>query len=137
MKTESPEARIARLFQQERFGDEASAPDLARLLENPRRLRQHETRAIRRIAFTAAAAAAVAATLLVLRPVRPRARPFETAEAAARAPAAIPLANWKSPTDAFLRTPGTELWSRIPELVPRQGESEVPLSFEPTKGVTP
>ncbi len=138
MKTDSPDERIARLFQQERLADEASAPALAPLLESPRHRPTRGTRAIRRIAFAAAAAAAMfAAVLLVPRPARPRARPSGTANGAALAPAAIQLANWKAPTDAFLRTSGAELWSRIPELVPREAESEVRLSLEPMKGVTP
>jgi hypothetical protein len=138
MKTESPDRRIARLFEEERLADEASAPDLTQLLERPRRRPEPGTRAIWRIAFSAAALAAmVAAAFLVLRPARPRGHASETTETSDRALSANSLASWKAPTDAFLRTSGADLWSSVPVLMPREAESEVRVSFEPTKGVAP
>ncbi len=138
MTTESPDTRIARLFEERRLADEAAAPDLTQLLERPRRGPGPGTGAIRRIVFSAAAVTAmVAAVLLVLRSARPQSPTPETAETADLAPAANQLANWKAPTDAFLRTSGADLWSRVPVLVPREVNSEVRISLEPTKGVTP
>jgi hypothetical protein len=137
MKSESPDAIIARLFEEERRADEAAAPDLARLLARSRR-RSEDARAVRRSAFLAAAlAATVAAALLVLRPARPRGPTPEGADIAGLAPAAVQLANWKAPTDAFLRTSGSDLWSRVPVLLPRESALETRTVTEPTKGVTP
>jgi hypothetical protein len=121
----TPEEReLSRLFESERRADESAAPDLDALLaRRPRRRRS----AGRRIALATAAALAslVTAAVLLVR------------GAAHRAPAAEPpkqLADWQSPTDFLLDTPGSELLTQIPTLSvpPDAGNAGVP---QPTKGV--
>ena len=100
---------LARRFEELRRGDEAAAPDLDRLLSRPRRAR---TSPGRRLALAAAVVVLLAAALLYRRAAPPDSRD-------ALPPAAASLAAWKSPTASLLRTPGAELWARVPALVPR------------------
>jgi hypothetical protein len=123
MKTEPPDQRLARLFRDARLADEASAPDLARLLErNPRRAAPPR----RRLALPAAALAIVAVLVVVL-VVRPARRPR---------PDAIAIADWQSPTDSLLQTSGSELLSSLPQLVSSDLAVESRVSPELTKGVS-
>jgi len=121
----TPEEReLSRLFEAERRADESAAPDLdALLVRRPRRPRS----AGRRIALTTAAALASLVTVAVLL-VR------GAAHRAASAEPPVQLADWQSPTDFLLDTPGSELLTQIPTLSvpPDAGNAGVP---QPTKGV--
>ena len=100
---------LVRRFEELRRGDEAAAPDLDRLLVRPRRGRVSSRR---RLALAAAVVVLLAAVLLLRRAAPPGSRD-------ALRPAAGSLAAWRSPTGSLLRTPGAELWTRVPALVPR------------------
>ena len=132
MSSEDPDREIARLFVEQRRADEASAPALRELLARPNSSRTPWKRGIGRIALAAAAAAAATAGVLLLRPVHLR----DGGPGAELPPAASQLASWKAPTDALLRTPGSELWTRIPILVSRSSPLADPAHpVETTKGV--
>jgi len=99
---------LVRRFEELRRGDEAAAPDLGGLLGRPRRGRTSR----RHLALAAAVVVLLAAALLLRRTAPPGSRD-------ALRPAAGSLAAWRSPTGSLLRTPGAELWTRVPALVPR------------------
>jgi len=131
MSSEDPDRRIARLFEDERRGDEASAPALRELLARPNSRGTRWKRGIGRIAFATAMAAAATAGVLLLRPAR-----HDDGSAGTELPeAASQLANWKAPTDALLRTPGSELWTRVPILVSRAAPMDPSHPVQTTKGV--
>ncbi|HTR03529.1 MAG TPA: hypothetical protein VMN82_10075, partial [Thermoanaerobaculia bacterium] len=113
MTTEPPDARMTRLFEDERAADEATAPAFAELLARSRAPREAGARPRRRVALSAAALAAAAVIVLIL---RMNARHGRVPEAAGLEPAGIALAHWKAPSDAFLRASGSDLWSRFPVL---------------------
>ena len=132
MSSEDLDREIARLFDEQRRADEASAPALRELLARPNSRRTPWKRGIGRIVLAAAAAAAATAGVLLLRPARPR----DGGPEAALPPAASQLASWTAPTDTLLRTPGSELWTRIPILVSRSSPLADPAHpVETTKGV--
>jgi hypothetical protein len=125
MKNETPDGHLARLFREQRLADEASAPELDRLLaRTPRRGASPET--IRRFAFSAATLAVVALIVVILWPSRPP------------QPPAIQIADWISPTDSLLQTSYSDLWSGLPELVSSElsVSAESAASSERTKGVS-
>lgn len=124
---------IARLFEAQRVSDEVAAPDLDALLARPARRRASEVRAIRRFTIGAAALAAVAAAVILLRP-SPPGRP-SVSDASGLPNAALELAGWKAPTDAFLQTPGSDLWTEVPDLAPAAPQLETGVLLETTKGV--
>ena len=130
MSSEDPDREIARLFDEERRADEASAPALRELLARPSP-RTPWKRGIGRIALAAAAAAAATAGVLLLRPVHSR----DGGPGAELPPAASQLASWKAPTDALLRTPGSELWTRVPILISRASPVDPAHPAQTTKGV--
>ncbi len=130
-KPPASDERIARLFEAKRRADEAGAPAFEHLLAR----RPHSgVPAIRRFAFSAAVlVAVVAAVLLIRRPAPPGVPAPETAHLA---PAAIQLAYWKAPTDVFLDTFGSDLWSRLPVLVSSERPLASPTLPAPTKGAS-
>ena len=128
MSFEDPDREIARLFDEERRADEASAPALRELLARPTSGRTHWKRGVGRIALAAAAATAA---FLLLRPARTNDLRPETE----LPPAASQLASWRAPTDALLRTPGSELWTRVPILVSRAAPLDPAHPVQTTKGV--
>jgi hypothetical protein len=131
MRPDDSDREIARLFDEQRRADEASAPTLHELLARSRRLQAPRRRAAIRIALAAATVAAAIASVLLLRPARPRTGGQETA----LAPAASQLASWKAPTDSLLQTPGSELWTRVPILISRASPVDTSHPVETTKGV--
>jgi hypothetical protein len=130
MSPEDPDREIARLFAEQRRADEASAPALPELMSRPHRMRMSRKRSLARIALIGATAAAIA-TVILLRPARSR----DGGQDAALPPAAAQLASWKAPTDSLLRTPGSELWTRVPVLVSRAAPEEPAHPVQTTKGV--
>ncbi|MEO8432774.1 MAG: hypothetical protein ABI592_14790 [Acidobacteriota bacterium] len=108
MTPRDEDREIARLFEEQRQADEASAPGFRALLARPRAGRTAPARRILRPALAAASILVAAAAILINRP-NPREPELLAAGAA--------LAAWKSPTDAFLDTPGSELTSQVPVLV--------------------
>jgi hypothetical protein len=124
MGSDDSDREIARLFQEQRRADEASAPALNGLLARPRGRRLRPRRRIVAIALATTVVAAIASVLL-LRPAKPRVAP--TSE--------LQLASWKAPTDALLRTPGSELWTRVPILVSRAAPLDPAHPVQTTKGV--
>jgi hypothetical protein len=132
MKTHDDDPETLRSFEEERLGDEASAPDLEALLARPSGRRRVQVRTARRIAIAAATFAA-AAVLLV---IRVRVTPSRTVpESSALSPEAIALVTWKSPTDTLLETPGSDLWTQVPDLAPPVPAVEEHIPVSPTKGV--
>jgi hypothetical protein len=99
---------LARLFEELRRADEASAPPLKDVLGRERAGRGAPARvALFRFAtLTALLVAAALAAVLIRRPA---------GETADREPP-VTLAQWKSPTDWLLRTPGSELLDELPTL---------------------
>ena len=100
------EREIARLFQSQREADEALAPPFEEIVHRPAR-RARSVRSLRLIAATASVLV-VAALVLLLHPARPFV-PATESDAAA-------LAAWKAPSDALLKTPGSDLLNRTPIL---------------------
>ena len=132
--TRGTDPEIARLFEAERLADEAAAPDLDALLARPARRQESEARGIRRVALGAAAFLAATVVVVVLRSSSPR-HPTVPEAAAALSPAATELASWKAPTDALLRTPGSDLWTSVPEIANPTGALETGIRLATTKGV--
>jgi hypothetical protein len=130
MKTPDSDG-ITRFFEENRLADESAAPDLATLLVRPRRRAEH-ARGLRALAWTAAALAAVAA-VVVLR--TGRSHGGAAPEASVLPPEAIALSTWKSPTDAFLETPGLDLWTQVPDLAPAATTVDRGAPLATTKGV--
>jgi hypothetical protein len=128
MRSDDPDREIARLFDEERRADEASAPALRELLARPTSARTQWKRGIGRIALAAAAATAA---FLLLRPTHTNDARRDTG----LPPAASQLASWRAPTDALLRTPGSELWTRVPILVSRVPPLDPAHPAQTTKGV--
>jgi len=121
---------LARRFREKRVAEESAAPDLGELLARPRPVRKGPSMA-RRLAL-AAALAVVAAGAWVLLRQRPSFRGAPTA--GDLPPAALRVAEWKSPTASLLRTPGADLWRRVPALVPRVPAFASATLLETTKG---
>ena len=132
MTTDPRDDEIARRFEERRLTDEAAAPELSALLARPPRARTAQVRAIRRLAFGASAVAAAVLVVFVLRTGRPR--QGGSPESSGLSPAAIALARWEAPTDVFLQTPGSDLWTSLPDLAPASA-LESAISPETTKGV--
>jgi hypothetical protein len=130
MRREVPDSELARLFHEERRDAEAAAPEPGALLARPRRRRPAGARLVRRAALAAARAVIAAALLLRTRSFRGHAP-----QAAGLPPAARQLAAWRAPTDVLLRTPGSDLWTRVPVLAPRSSVPEPGIFLEATKGV--
>lgn len=108
MRPADPDRELARLFSEVRRADEASAPPFAHVLERATAGRAARSRpALFRFAALAAVFAAAALAAALLRRPAPetagRQRP-------------VTLAQWKSPTDWLLRTPGSELLTALPTL---------------------
>ena len=125
-----PEDRdLARLFEELRRADEASAPPLKDVLQRKRAGRGAPGRsAFLRVATLAALLVAAALVAVLVR--------WPAGETAEREPP-VTLAQWKSPTDWLLRTPGSELLDELPKLpdsVPRYTGFE---DAERVRGETP
>ena len=129
MSPEDLDREIARLFDEQRRADEASAPALRELMARPRRLQTSWSLA--RITLVGATAAAAIAAILLLRPGRARDAGTETP----LPPAASQLANWKAPTDSLLRTSGSDLLTRVPILISPITRVEPAHPAQTTKGV--
>ena len=131
MTTDPRDDEIARRFEERRLADEAGAPDLGALLARHGRRRPAGARATRRIAIGAATlAAAAAAVVIVVRSTSPGTAP----ESSDLPPITMALASWKAPTDTLLQTPGSDLWTSVPDLATAPAlENGIPL--ETTKGV--
>lgn len=124
--TNDADLEIARLLEEHRRADEASAPAFREVLSRRRTRRAPSAGRIPRPALAAAALLVVVGAALLLR--RPRVHETELIAAASA------LAAWKSPTDVLLQTPGSELLSRTPVFLSRVPELDGnPLSE--TKGV--
>lgn len=136
MTPNDSDREIARLFEEQRLADEASAPSYRDVRARGRAAESPVAGRIRRPAFAAAAIllAAAVAFLVFRRPSPPSSSlPFAVSTPATGLPAsAASLASWKSPTDVFLRTPGGELMSRSPVLVSPALELAVPAASPPT-----
>jgi hypothetical protein len=132
MTTDPRDDEIARRFEERRLDDEAAAPELSALLARPPRARAAQVRAIRRLAFGASALAAAVVAAFLLRTALPR--HAGSSESPGLPPAAIALARWEAPTDVFLQTPGSDLWTSVPDLAPAPA-LESAISSETTKGV--
>ena len=99
---------LARLFEGLRRADEASAPPLNDVLDRKRTGRGATDRfAVLRVAALAALLVGSAVVAVLVR------RP--AGETADREPP-VTLAQWKSPTDWLLRTPGSERLGQVPAL---------------------
>jgi hypothetical protein len=133
MTTDPRDDEIARRFEERRLADEAAATDLEALLARPPRRHAVQAWAIRRLAFVAAALAAAASAVFVLRNVRPW--HGGAPESSDLPPAAMELAAWKAPTDTLLQTPGTDLWTSVPDLAPDASVLETGIPLASTKGV--
>jgi anti-sigma-K factor RskA len=120
---------ITRLFDEQRRADEATAPALRELLARPRGLQATGRRGAWRIALVAVTVAAAIAGALLLRPARHLGQETELP------PAASQLASWKAPTDALLKTPGSDLWTRVPVLISRSSQVDPSHPVQTTKGV--
>lgn len=131
MSPEDLDREIERLFDEQRRADEASAPALRELMARPRRLGTSWKRSLARVALIGTAAAAATVAVILLRPARLR----EGGPDTALPPAAVQLARWKAPTDSLLRTPGSELWTRVPILVSPVTPLEPAHPAQTTKGV--
>lgn len=99
---------LASLFEELRRADEASAPPFKNVLER-RGVGLRKPARVAPLRFAALAVLLVAAALAVVLTRRP---PGETA--GPEPP--VTVAQWKSPTDWLLRTPGSELLSELPTL---------------------
>jgi hypothetical protein len=112
---DDPDRDLARRFARTRSADESAAPDLGELLARPRPVRTGNS-PVRRLALAAAIVFVAAAAALLLRPRPPVGGAMAVGDLP---PAAARLSAWKSPTASLLRTPGADLWARVPALVPR------------------
>jgi hypothetical protein len=130
MTSDIPDPELVRLFEEERRDAEATAPDFGALLARPGR-RPARLPAIRLVALAATLAALATAALLL----RTSLRSSQSAASADLPPAGRELAYWKAPTDVLLATPGSDLWRRVPLLVPRAPVFDLGAPFEATKGV--
>ena len=99
---------LARLFEELRRSDESSAPPFNSVLER-RGVGRRKPARVARLRFAALAALLVAAVLAAVLMRRP------AGETAGREPP-MTLAQWKSPTDWLLRTPGSEFLNELPTL---------------------
>jgi hypothetical protein len=128
---------LARRFGELRHSDEGGAPGFRALIDRPPRPPNRARRAILRLALAGAlAGAAVLAALLLRGPAR--------APDVERPVLALGLAEWHSPTDSFLRTPGRDLLERGPappaaapdytgfERPPTPSNSDTPIPDSPT-----
>ncbi len=119
MKRELPDSDIARLLEERRLSDEASAPAFQVLLTRAR-ARSLSAPAARRSGRRLLAAAAMTIALFVAVVLLRR----SPAVREPGLPAAVAtLAEWKSPTDSLLHTPGAELLAETPVLVSRVPEA--------------
>jgi hypothetical protein len=116
------DGEIARILEEQREADEASAPGFRALLARPRSGKTAPGRRILRPALAAASLLLVAAAALFLSRPRPRESELLAAGSA--------LAAWKAPTDVFLETPGSELTSRLPVLVSPAFETNLDSSHQ-------
>jgi len=98
---------LARLFEDLRRQDEASAPSFRETLERPR-ARPLPSRKFGATAFAASVAllALSATAVLLSRRSLPAPRP----------PTYVALGHWKSPTGFLLRAPGAELLGSVPSV---------------------
>jgi hypothetical protein len=130
MTNRDTDPEILRLFEAERLADEAAAPDLDALLARTE-LRQAGARPLRRIALASAIAAAVAIAVIFLATLPRRSTPGSPD----LPPATMELARWKAPTDTLLQTPGSDLWTSVPDLTPPVSATGTGIPLETTKGV--
>jgi hypothetical protein len=102
------ESGIRRRFAQLREAERESAPGFAQTYARARSRRSwRATNRVRSLVIGAAAAVVIAAIWLA------SARPFSPATAT---PTIAAIAAWRAPTDALLRTPGSELLGAMPAL---------------------
>ena len=117
---------LARLFEELRRADEASAPRFRQVLER----RQAPTRA-RSLRSVAAVSVCVLALLLLWIAGSGRRHTREVERAGART---VALGDWRSPTDLLLRTPGGELLDSKPALLERVPDYSETESVKTEKG---
>ena len=120
------ERELRLLLEAERAADEAAAPSLQELL-----LRAAPARpsfgAGGLLIRAAAAVIAIVVTARLVHSGGERPRPRD------RSSAAMTLAEWRSPTEFLLETPGSEIWTEVPSL----GSAPTVPAPSPTKGVQP
>jgi hypothetical protein len=112
MSPREDEREIARLLEDARRADESSAPPFREVLARRRSGEAPRRRLLWRPALLAVTVVLIVAALQLRRATRP------TAQDAALPATARAIASWKAPTDVLLQTPGSELLSRSPVLVP-------------------
>ncbi len=107
------ERELRRLFEELRRADEISAPSFKNILDRARAggERTHSVPFLRALPF-ALVLAVIAVSWIVLRGPRRGPAPAVPEEP----PRAVALADWKSPTDFLLKTPGAELLNSTPAL---------------------
>lgn len=97
---------LARLFEELRRADDAKAPPFRQVLEKAKAAQNASSRLLPlRVAAVAAVLAIAALTAVFLR------RPAREAAGQDRP---VTVAQWKSPTDWLLRTPGSEILDELP-----------------------
>ena len=126
---ENGDRELDRLFADLRRADAAATPPFRRLLERSRTGKIRGRASLFRVAApTALAAVAVLAALLLRTPAR---KPAEGSPP-------LSLAQWISPTDFLLRTPGRELLDQPPALVePAPDYANFERSFSRPGQLTP
>jgi hypothetical protein len=126
MNPEDLDREIGRLFEAQRAADEAAAPDLHALLGRPAARRASRS-AGHVLAMVAAVAIVIVAGARLLRSVATAPRD--------RFSGVTTLAEWRSPTDFLLRTPGSDIWTRVPSLGSTGPAADTQPNPSPTKGV--
>ena len=130
MNPRDSDHEIRRLFEAASLADETAAPDLDDLLARP--VPHTGARSLGRIVRAASAIAAVVAMAFVFHAASSR-RP--AAASPDLPPAAVQLASWTSTTDSLLQTPGSDLWTSVPDLAPAISVTGFEVPLETTKGV--
>lgn len=121
MTSRDGDREIARLLEEQRLADEASAPAFRDLLVRPRDAKAVCARRTLRPALAGAVVLLIIAAALLLRPRAHEPELLGTASA---------LAAWRAPTDVLLQTPGAELTSRLPVLVSPAAQTRIDISHE-------
>lgn len=132
MTARDSDPEIRRLFQAERLADEATAPGLDALLAGSARREPAGLRSALRLALATAVLAGAALTVVLHRAGPPRRVRPDVSELP---PAAAQLASWTAPTDSLLRTPGSNLWTSLPDLAAPLPATGTGIPLETTKGV--
>ena len=121
------EKDLARLFEELRRADVASAPRFREVLGRKKSARASSRALSRRLAAAAVLAAGTLAAVLLL-PARRRAMERDPGTAIAR---------WESPTDWLLQTPGGQLLEEVPALAEPVPSTRLSEAAERTGRKTP